>query len=155
MAVATDRLVGPSPAAEVAFDMVKRGLVVLPFGMAFGALLDGFNGAMSVTYGMFLILVNLVLSAALLAWASKISFAAVASAALGGYAMRLGLIFFAVWIVKDMSWVAMLPLGITLIVTHLGLLIWELRHVSASMAYPGLKPKISRSSSRPVAAGRR
>ena len=155
MTSVTQRLEGPSPAAEVALDMVKRGLVALPLGVMAGALLAGFNGAMSVAYGMALILVNLVLSAFLLGWASKISFAAVASAALGGYAMRLALIFFAVWIVKDMSWVAMLPLGITLIVTHLGLLVWELRHVSASMAHPGLKPKTSRTSSRPVAAGRR
>lgn len=155
MNTAPDRLEGPSPAAEVARDMVKKGLVALPVGMVLGAVFGGFAGAMSVSYGIGLVLVNLILSAALLAWASKISFAAVASAALGGYAMRLGLIFLAVWVVKDMSWVAMLPLGITLIVTHLGLLVWELRHVSASMAYPGLKPKTQRSSSRPVAAGRR
>lgn len=155
MSAQVTRLEGPSPAAEVAMDMAKRGLVALPFGMMLGAVFAGFNGAMSVTYGMVLVLVNLLLSAALLGWAAKISFAAVASAALGGYAMRLGLIFLAVWIVKDMSWVAMLPLGITLIVTHLGLLVWELRHVSASMAHPGLKPKTPRSSSRPVAAGRR
>ena len=35
---------------------------------------------------------------------------------------------------------ALKALGVTLIVTHLGLLIWETRHVSASLAYPGLKP---------------
>jgi len=29
---------------------------------------------------------------------------------------------------------------LTLIVTHLGLLFWELRYVSGSLAYPGLKP---------------
>lgn len=151
----TERLAGPSPAAEVAIDMAKRGLLVLPLGLMVGALFAGFNGAMSVAFAMVLVLINLVLSAALLGWASRISFAVVASAALGGYVMRLGLIFLAVWIVKDMSWVAMLPLGIALIVTHLGLLVWELRHVSASMAHPGLKPKTPRSSSRPVAAGRR
>lgn len=155
MTALTERLEGPSPAAQVAVDMVKRGLPFLPVGMAIGAIAAGFNGAVSVTYGMILVLVNLLLSAALLGWASKISFAAVASAALGGYVLRLGLIFAAVWLVKDMSWVAMVPLGITLIVTHLGLLVWELRHVSASMAHPGLKPRTPRSAPRPVAAGRR
>jgi hypothetical protein len=34
----------------------------------------------------------------------------------------------------------MTALGITVIVTHLGLLFWELRYVSASLAFPGLKP---------------
>jgi len=31
-------------------------------------------------------------------------------------------------------------LGITLIVAHLGLLFWEMRYVSLSLAHPGLKP---------------
>lgn len=149
------RLEGPSPAAEVAKDMVKRGLPLVPVGMILGALFAELNGALSVAFGMALVLVNFLLAAGLLGWASKISFALVASAALGGYALRLGLIFLAVWLVKDMSWVAMVPLGVTIIVTHLGLLFWEMQHVSASLANPGLKPKISKKGPRPVAAGRR
>jgi len=149
------RLDGPSPAAQVAVDMVKRGLPLLPVAMIIGAIFGELNGALSVAFGMSLVLVNLVLSAALLAWASKISFALVAAVSLGGYVMRLGLIFLAVWLVKDQSWVAMVPLGITIIVTHLGLLFWEMRHVSASMANPGLKPTVSKKGPRPVAAGRR
>lgn len=149
------RLEGPSPATSVARDMVKRGLPMVPVGMALGALFAELNGALSVAFGMALVLVNFMLAAALLGWASKISFALVASVALGGYGLRLGLIFLAVWLVKDMSWVAMVPLGVTIIVTHLGLLFWEMNHVSASMANPGLKPKISKKGPRPVAAGRR
>ncbi len=60
---------------------------------------------------------------------------------MGGFALRLGLIFLAVTLVAGQDWVRIVPMGITLIVTHLGLLLWELRYVSASMAYPGLKPK--------------
>ncbi len=137
------RLEGPSPAAAVARDMVRRGLPLLPVGLIVGALFAGFDGAMSVGYGMLIVLVNLLLSAALLAWASKISFAAVSAAALGGYVLRLLLVFAAVMLVKDRSWIALIPLGITIIVTHLGLLVWELKYVSASLAYPGLKPRPS------------
>ena len=61
-------------------------------------------------------------------------------AALGGFALRLFLLTAIVWAVKDQPWVDITALGFTLIVTHLGLLIWETRHVSASLAYPGLKP---------------
>ena len=104
---ALGRLEGPSPAAEVARDMVKRGLPLVPVGLIIGALIDGFDGAASVGYGMAIVLVNLLLSAALLAWASKISFAAVSAAALGGYALRLGLVFAAVMLVKDQSWIAL------------------------------------------------
>jgi hypothetical protein len=46
--------------------------------------------------------------------------------------------------VKDQSWVAMVPLGMTLIVTHLGLLIWETRHLSLSLAFPAVKPAAPR-----------
>ncbi len=152
---AGQRLDGPSPASQVALDMVRRGLPFLPVGMGIGAIADGFDGAVSVAYGMVLVLFNLVLSAGLLGWASKISFALVASVALGGYVLRLAVIFAAVLLVKDQAWVSMVPLGITLIVTHLGLLVWELRHVSASMAHPGLKPRTPRTAPRPVAAGRR
>ena len=34
-----------------------------------------------------------------------------------------------------------MPLGITIIVTHLGLLFWEMKYISASLAFPALKPK--------------
>lgn len=129
------------PATQVARDMVRRGLPLIPVGIIIGAVIDGFAGSASIVYGMALVMVNFVLSAYLLAWAARISIALVASIALGSYVMRLGLIFAAVWIVKDASWVRMVPLGITIIVTHLGLLVWELRYVSASFAHPGLKPQ--------------
>ena len=43
-------------------------------------------------------------------------------------------------LVRDQPWVADVPLGVTLVVTHLGLLFWETKFVSASLAFPGLKP---------------
>jgi len=63
------------------------------------------------------------------------------AAVLGGYMLRLGVLTVAILIVKDMSWVERAPLFTTLLVTHVGLLIWETRSVSLSLAYPGLKPK--------------
>jgi hypothetical protein len=61
-------------------------------------------------------------------------------AALFGYLIRLTLIFLAIWLVREASWVELLPLGLTIIVTHLGLLLWEMKHISLSLAYPALKP---------------
>ena len=57
-----------------------------------------------------------------------------------GYLIRLGLIFLAVWLVKDAAWISLPALGATIIVTHLGLLVWELKYVALSLAHPGLKP---------------
>jgi hypothetical protein len=61
-------------------------------------------------------------------------------AVLFGYLLRLGLIFLAVLLVRHAVWVEPVPLGITLIVTHLGLLVWEMKYVAASLAFHGLKP---------------
>ena len=136
----TTRLEGPAPAAEVALDMVKRGLWVAPILIGVGAAVWGIDGALSVAYAIGIVLANLWLSAALIAWSSRISLALVMGATLFGFLIRLGIIFVAVYAVKDAEWVNLVALGIALIVTHLGLLFWELRHVSASLAYPGLKP---------------
>jgi hypothetical protein len=50
-------------------------------------------------------------------------------------------VFAALFAVRDQPWVEFVPLGITVLVSHLGLLFWETRYVSASLAFPGLKPR--------------
>lgn len=136
------RIDGPSPAAQVAKDLVKRGLWVAPLLMLGGAAIWGTDGFFSVGYGLALILVNFALSAFLIASTSRISLSLMMAAVLFGFLIRLGLIFVAVYLVKDASWMNMVALGVTIIVTHLGLLFWELRYVSASLAFPGLKPGV-------------
>ena len=77
---------------------------------------------------------------ALLGWAARISLGLLMGVSLFGFLVRLGLITAAVLLVKDQAWVEPIPLAITLVVAHLGLLFWETRYVSASLAFPGLKP---------------
>ena len=134
------RLEGPAPVMEVALDIARRGALVAPVAIVLGAVFWQTAGAASVAYGLAIVLANFVLAAALLAWGGRISFAAMGGAALFGFMLRLGLIFLAVLVVKDAGWVDMLALGLTIIISHLALLFWELRYVSASLAYPGLKP---------------
>ena len=110
-------------------------VLVVVAGLIWGA-----DGAASGAFAVALVLGNLALSAVLLSRAARISLALLMAAALGGFALRLFLLTAIVWAVKDQPWVDITALGFTLIVTHLGLLIWETRHVSASLAYPGLKP---------------
>lgn len=136
----TTSLQGPAPAMEVALDMAKRSPWLIPLTVAVGGFW-GVDGIVSAAYGLVIVVVNFLLAAYLLAAAGRISFALMAGAALFGYLIRLGLIFAAVMLVRNASWIEMVPLGIMLIVTHLGLLFWELRYVSGSMAFPGLKPK--------------
>jgi hypothetical protein len=49
-----------------------------------------------------------------------------------------------VWALKDRSWIELVPLGLTIVVTHLGLLVWETRYVSTTLAFPGLLPRDGR-----------
>ena len=138
---------GPAVEAEVAGDMARRALPALPALVLVAGLVWGVDGALSAAFAVVLVLANLGLSAAMLGRAARISLPLLMVAALGGFILRLGLLTAAVFAVKDQPWVDMVALGITLVVTHLGMLAWEVRHVSASLAYPGVKPK-------PVAGGR-
>jgi hypothetical protein len=125
---------------QVGSDMVKRGLIAAPALILLGGLIWGIDGAWSTGYAIALVLVNFLLSALLIGWAARISLAALMGATLFGYLFRLALIFAAVFAVKDASWISIPAVGAAIIVTHLGLLVWELRYVSISLAYPGLKP---------------
>ncbi|HEX7168283.1 MAG TPA: ATP synthase subunit I [Acidimicrobiales bacterium] len=131
---------GPPVEQEIARDMLGRAAWFAPVLVAVCAVVWGIDGGISSAYAVVLVLVNFLLSAALLSWAARISLALLMGAAMGGYLLRLALVAAAVLLVKDQPWVDLWALGLTLIVTHLGLLLWELRYVSASLAFPGLKP---------------
>ena len=125
---------------QVTVDMVKRGVVVAPIVIGICALIWGADGAWSAAFAIGLVLVNFLLSAALISYTAKISLGLMMGATLFGYLIRLGLIMIAVLLVKDAGWISLPALGATIIVTHLGLLLWELKYVAISLAHPGLKP---------------
>jgi len=135
------RLDGPAPETEVARDMIRRALPAAPVLVALCAAMWSLDGAISSAYGIAIVLGNLALAAGLLAVTARISLALMMGAALFGFLLRLGIIFAAVLVVRDASWMSLPALGVTLVVTHLGLLFWELRYVSLSLAHPGLKPR--------------
>lgn len=130
----------PPVERQVVIDMARRAVPVLPVVIAVAWLGWGAAGAASAAYAVGLILVNFLFSAVLLETAARISLPLLMAAALGGFVVRLAMITAAVLLVKDQSWVELVPLSLTLVITHLGLLVWESRHVSASLAFPALKP---------------
>ncbi|MGB0114034.1 MAG: ATP synthase subunit I [Ilumatobacteraceae bacterium] len=136
----TTRFEGPSPEVEISTDLVKRGLMVAPVLIAVCGVIWGVNGAWSSAYGIVIVLANFALAAAFIASAARISLGLMMGATLFGYIIRLGLIFLAVWLVRDAGWISCPALGSTIIVTHLGLLFWEMKYVALSLAHPGLKP---------------
>lgn len=130
----------PSPEVEITRDMVRRGLIVAPVMIAVCAVVWGFTGAVSCAYGIAIVLVNFALAAATVAAGARIGLGFMMGAILFGFLLRLGLIFVAVMPVKDADWISLGALGATIIVTHLGLLIWEMKYLAISLAHPGLKP---------------
>lgn len=134
------RIEGQSPVMEVVADIIKRAVLITPLAIGLGWLIWESPGAWSVALGIGLILFNLFLSAWLMQVTARISFAALAGGVMFGFLIRLGIIMIVVLLLRNQSWVDLVALGLTIVVTHLGLLFWELRYVSASLAFPGLKP---------------
>ena len=120
--------------------MIRRALPVAPVIVLVAFLVWGLDGGLSAAYGLAIVLANFGLAAVLLSWAGRRSMVLLMGTALFGYILRLALVAVAVLVVKDQAWVELLPLGLTIIVTHLGLLFWETSRVSASLTFPGLKP---------------
>jgi hypothetical protein len=130
----------PEVERELAFDMLKRGVWLVPVVLLVASMIWGVEGAASALLAIAVVTVNLVVAALALSWAAKISLTAIMAVALGGFALRMGLVVAVLFGVRDASWLNMTALAILILVTHLGLLFWELRYVSASLAFPGLKP---------------
>jgi hypothetical protein len=130
-----------APEADVVRDLLRRMVWVAPLFVLGGLVGWGVDGMFSALYALALVAANFVAAAALIGWGARTSPGALMFAVLGGYLVRLAAVLGAIWAVKDAGWVEMVPLGITLVATHLGLLIWESRYVSLSLAFPGLKPE--------------
>jgi hypothetical protein len=129
-----------APEADVARDLLRRMVWIAPLFVVGGLIGWGLDGALSALFALALVAANFAAAAALIGWGAKTSPGALMIAVLGGYIVRLAAVLGAIWAVQDLAWVEMVPLGITLVATHLGLLIWETRYVSLSLAFPGLKP---------------
>lgn len=134
------RLDGEAVEVKVSVDMVKRGLWIAPAIVALAGLVWGVNGAWSAALALALVLVNFALAALLIGVTARISLGLMMGAVLFGYLIRLALIGLVVYLVKDADWISRGALGATIIVTHLGLLLWELKYVAISLAHSGVKP---------------
>jgi hypothetical protein len=130
----------PPVERELAFDMGRRGICAAPVVVLAALLIWGGDGAWSALVAVAVVLVNLVLAAVSLSWAARRSLTLVMAVAFGGFAVRMGLVTVVLLVVRNEPWIDLVALGVTVLVTHLGLLFWELRYVSASLAFPALRP---------------
>jgi hypothetical protein len=138
--------VGTTPALEVAHeagiarDLARRAALITPIVLLGTGLAWGIGGAVSAAVGLALVAANFLASARVIAGVARRSQSAVFGTVLGGYVLRLGLILGIVLALQQVSWVNIPVLVVTIAVSHLVLVTWELRFVSFSLAAPGLKP---------------
>lgn len=142
------RLDGPSPETQIAGDLVKKAAMVAPAAILLGGLVWRSGGAIATAFAVAIVALNFVMAAFSMSYTAKISAGLMMGTALFGYLVRIGLIFVAFFLVKDTWWMqeGIIPFSITLVVLHLALLFWEMKFVSATLAFPGLKPDVSKES---------
>ncbi|HEX9681860.1 MAG TPA: ATP synthase subunit I [Acidimicrobiales bacterium] len=133
-----------APEVQIAGDLARRALPLSPALLLPSFVFWGMDGLLSSAFGLAVVVGNFLAAAALSARAARISLRVLMVSVLLGYLGRLAIVFIAILAVRDFSWVEMTALGLTIVIAHLGLLIIEARHVSASLAFPGLRPGAAR-----------
>lgn len=131
----------PPVERQIAFDLARRGVWVAPAVVLVAAVVRGADGAAGAALALGIVLANFVTAALVVGWAARHSPKVVGGVAVGGYVVRLGVIFVALLLLRDASFVDFPTLGITLVAAHLGLLAWESRYVSMTLGAPGLRPR--------------
>lgn len=122
-------------------DIARKALIAAPVLAAGLGLWRGWGAAVGVALAFAVVLGNLFLSAALASWAARISPTALAGASLAGFLVQLGVLLGALVAVRTFAFVDFPVFAFTLIVAQLGLLFWEMRSISLSLASPGLRPR--------------
>lgn len=111
--------------------MVRRALgpAFLAFGLAvaLGWAVAGPAAAWSAGIGIAIVAVNFAAHGLSLAWASTISVGAVMAVALGGFALRLGVIVAALFALSTLSWFSPVAFALAVVPATLLLLAYEAR----------------------------
>jgi len=124
--------------------MVRRATVpaVAAFVLAVvvGGAIGGVGAAASAGIGIGIVYVNFATHGWSLAWASTISVGTVMGVALGGFALRLGIVVAAMFALNTLSWFSPVAFGLAVVPATLLLLVYEAqlvsRGVGASLEIP-------------------
>ncbi len=127
---------------EIATDLVRRAMFVAPALILVAGLARGLDGVFAVVAAIAVVAGNFALAAAGQVFAVRTGRPAVIAAnALGGFALRMGIVLLALVALRNASFIHFGIFAVGVAVSHLGLLFWEMRSVSATLAFPGLKPR--------------
>jgi hypothetical protein len=132
---------------EIAHDIVRRGLLVAPVIILVLGLVRGWAGALGAAIALAVVCVNFLASAWVIDRLAKLGPNALFAGVMLGWIMRMAVVVGVLFVCKQSDAIDFPVLGFTIFGTHLGLLFWEAKHVSLTLAAPGLKPP------RPVTSG--
>ena len=132
---------GPAPELQVAGDLARRAIPLAPILLIAAAIGWGWAGVASSAIGIGLVVINFLAAALIITSTLRISLNALMAGVLFGFILRLSMLTVAVVFLRKLDWIEDIPLLFTVLITHIGLLMWETRYVSMSLAYPGLKPR--------------
>ena len=127
--------------SRIALDIAKKAAIVTPIVVIALGIWRGPEAALAGLLAFALVIGNFLLSAAIIGWAARTMPHALTGVALLSFLVRLALITAIGAAVKAADVVDWPVFGITLIVSYVGLLFWELPSISLTLASPGLKPK--------------
>ncbi len=130
----------PAVEREVALDIARHGVVIAPVIIAVATAIRGWNGLTSAAIAVAIVIINFLVAAAIMTRAARGGPAAIGGAALGGYVVRLAVIVVALITLRHRSFIDMPTLGIVIVGTHMGLLFYEMKFLSLTLAAPGLRP---------------
>ena len=127
--------------SRIAHDIARHALIVAPIAIIGVGIWLGVPAGAGVALALALVVGNFIAAAWVLGWVARTAPDLLMGAAMMSFLVRLVLITAIGVGVKELGIVDFQVFCITLIASYLGLLFWEMRSISLSMASPGLKPK--------------
>lgn len=127
--------------SRIARDLARHALIAAPVAVLAVGLWRGVDASLGVALALAVVVANFLVSAAILNWGARISPNTLMGVALGGFIVRIAAVFGVAVVVRDLDIVDFPVFVVTVLVAHLGLLFWETRSISLSLASPGLKPR--------------
>lgn len=122
-----ERYIAERPPVELqmARSIVRRAVVLGPVMLLVFGLLRGLDGLVAAAVAVAIVTGYYLLTGSMLSWLARVSLGAYHAGALLGFILRLGLIAATMWAVISLFEIDRTALGLAVIATYVGLLVWE------------------------------
>lgn len=118
------------PERELARRVLPFVPPVIVIAFVVGALVSGASAGWSAAIGVVVVAVNFLANALSMARAARISAIAVYAVGLGGFVVRMGVIFAVMIALNRLDWFSPLAFALAVVPTTIALLIYEMRFLS-------------------------